>query len=107
MYHSTRHAEPRDNSARATTPMLSIVSEPGPLSLMRALGLLSTSGLSPLALDLTHSETGGDAIIRLWLSKSANRTRLAAVAQKIRQLPTVWHVDECFAVCAASEKPQV
>lgn len=89
-----RRPDPPAGTSQVDTTLIAIVSEPGSLSLLRALSLLSVSGLSPHALELRHLEPHGRALARIWLPDTVDRERLSAVTRKIGQLPTVWSVEE-------------
>lgn len=70
-------------------PSIVMVSEPGGVSLLRALGLIAVSGLSLHSLDLRHDGPEGEAVSRIWLSQAKGDPRIGAVCLKISQLPTV------------------
>ncbi|WP_084399217.1 hypothetical protein [Henriciella aquimarina] len=89
----TRPRTDHATSAEADNPLLVIVSEPGPVSLLRALNLLSVSGFSPRSLALEHTESDDQAVARIWLAEDVDRKRLSSVADKIAQLPSVWRVE--------------
>lgn len=97
-------AEPATRAPQ-DVPSIVMISEPGGSSLLRALGLLSVSGLSLQSLELRHDGAGGEAVSRIWLREGRDDPRIGAVCLKISQLPTVTSAETPAETFAMEWKP--
>lgn len=83
---------PRTNVPGQAEPVVVFVGDAGLDAIIRALQILTVSGLIPSEVAMEHASEGGGVSVRLRFDPSADTRRLSMVVLKIAQLPCVWDV---------------